>query len=85
MPDCWIQKTQTYTTCYFLQPFITITCTLYVFAFVSICVSGGCLSIIRIVCLFNLNFMEESVGKEIFFSSCIFTSYFFNVNASVKT
>ena len=46
------------------QPwFVTLICSFYCLAFVSICVHCGCLCLLRIACLKNLNFIEESVGE----------------------
>ena len=46
------------------QIFLTFACAIYVFAFVSICVCAGFLAIIRLACIINLNFMEESIGEQ---------------------
>jgi hypothetical protein len=43
--------------------FVTLVCSLYCLAFISVCVHAGCLSILRIVCLTNLNFIEEKIGE----------------------
>ena len=43
--------------------FVTLVCSHYCLAFISICVNAGCLSILRIVCLTNLNFIEEKIGE----------------------
>jgi len=38
--------------------------TLHVLAFVSLSIHGGCLAIVRIACMVNMNFIEEAVGEN---------------------
>ena len=45
--------------------FVSAICTLYTFAFVSICVHGTCLCFIRTLCLTNLSFIEEMIGENL--------------------
>ena len=47
--------------------FLTLVCTVYVFAFVMICVNSGFLFIVRTICLVNMNFMEETIGKRFYY------------------
>jgi hypothetical protein len=43
--------------------FVTVVCSLYCIAFISLCVHGGCLCILRLVCLTNLTFVESRIGE----------------------
>jgi hypothetical protein len=62
--------------------------TFHVLAFVSLCFHGGCLAIVRIACMLNMNFMEETLGENfirnfligISLTAAIGTSYFQIVN-----
>ena len=44
--------------------FVTVVCSLYCLAFISVCVHSGCLCILRIVCLANLSFVEDVIGEN---------------------
>lgn len=44
---------------------LIIPCVLYVYAFVSVCIQMGTICIIRILCILNLTFMEETVGETL--------------------
>ena len=33
-------------------------------AFVSLSIHGGCLAVVRIACMINMNFMEEALGEN---------------------
>jgi hypothetical protein len=43
--------------------FVTVVCSLYCLAFISVCVHSGCLCIVRILCLANLSFVEDVIGE----------------------
>ncbi len=45
------------------QLFVTLFNCLYLFAYMSICVHGSCLAIIRLVCLIRLSILEETIGE----------------------
>ena len=40
-------------------------CALYIFAFVSVGVNHSCICIVRILCIINMTFMEESLGERL--------------------
>ena len=42
---------------------VTYPCALYVFAFVTVCVNAGCFCIVRILCIINFTFMEETISE----------------------
>ena len=42
---------------------LTILCSIHTLSFTCMCVSSGCLCIIRTLCILNLTFMEETVGE----------------------
>ena len=42
---------------------LTILCSIHTLSFTWMCVSSGCLCIIRTLCILNLTFMEETVGE----------------------
>ena len=42
---------------------LTLACSIYSFGYTSLCISTGCLCLIRICCLINLSFVEEAVGE----------------------
>jgi hypothetical protein len=44
--------------------FVTTICSIYVLAFVLICVHSGLVCCVRTGCILNLNFLEERVGEE---------------------
>jgi hypothetical protein len=44
--------------------FMTTVCSIYVFAFVLICVHSGLLCCVRTGCILNLYFLEERVGER---------------------
>ena len=43
---------------------LTIVCSTYSFGFTCLCISASCLFIIRIFCILNLTFLEETVGEN---------------------
>lgn len=44
---------------------LTAVCVVYVFAFISVGVNNGCICIVRILCIFNMTFMEEDLGERL--------------------
>ncbi len=42
---------------------LTLACSIYSFGYTAIGISTGCLCFIRIFCLINLSFVEESIGE----------------------
>ena len=46
------------------KPFVTVVCSLYCLAFVSVSVHSGLICVLRIVCLTNLTFVENVVGEN---------------------
>ena len=42
---------------------LTSFCALYISAFMSACLIVGCLGIVKVFCIVNMTFMEESVGE----------------------
>ena len=47
------------------QLFVTLFCCVYHFAYMSICVHGSCLAIIRLICMIRLSFLEETIGESL--------------------
>ena len=42
---------------------LTTVCTFYSFSFTTLCISAGCVCIIRTLCLFKMVFMDETIGE----------------------
>ena len=41
----------------------TLICFLHMSAFVSLCIHSGLVAIVRLLCVMNINFMEETIGE----------------------
>ena len=46
------------------QIIATSLVTLHMLAFISLSIHGGCLAIVRIACMLNMNFTEETLGEK---------------------
>lgn len=42
---------------------LTVTCTWYFYAYISLCTHNGCICVIRVFCIISLTFMEETLGE----------------------
>ena len=42
---------------------VTCFCSVYSFTFICLCISAGCICIIRILCIVNMNLVEETLGE----------------------
>jgi hypothetical protein len=72
---------------------LTFTSLMYIFAFVSVCIHNSSLCIIKIACIMNLTFMEETAGEtlvrvvsiiftlSVSISACLLLTYLEDINS----
>lgn len=67
------------TLCQDYPSLLIVPCILYVYAFVSVCIQMGSICIIRILCILNLTFMEETLGENLIRTVAIAFTLFWSI------